>query len=173
MDDIIRFILGRFDVWTPIAAIIIGLLVASIRRKPAAETILGWVMLLVVGFIGVYGFIMHVFFAEFTAQQIGWQNNPFQYEVGIANLSYGVLGLLAFWSSKYHFRLATGIGFSVWFFGDGIGHIYQAVTAGNFAPYNVGTVLYTDLILPILTLVLLFLARPHGSVIKKGGQLFR
>lgn len=166
MEFAIRLLLGHPDVWTPIAAIIIGLFMGLIRRKPIFETILAWFCLLVIGLMGIYGFVMHTFFAEFTAQQIGWQNNPFQYEVAIANLSFGLLGLIAFWKNNYGFRLATGIGFAIWFFGDGVGHIYQAFVVGNYAPYNVGTVLYSDLALPIITLILLYLARSRSSVEK-------
>ena len=46
--------------------------------------------------VGIQGFIYaggHLFFPDPIAESIGWpKGNPFQWEVGLANLSYGVLG---------------------------------------------------------------------------------
>ena len=41
-----------------------------------------------------------------SAPAVGWAPSPFQYEVGIADLTIGILGLGAFRAS-YGFRLAT------------------------------------------------------------------
>ena len=49
-------------------------------------------LVFLVGVPGIVGFSGHVFNADQVAESIGWpKGNPFQYEVGIANLSYGVL----------------------------------------------------------------------------------
>ncbi|MGE3920368.1 MAG: DUF6790 family protein [Gammaproteobacteria bacterium] len=157
-EKIIHFILGNMNIWTPILAIIIGFLNAltgKYSEKKFCGTTLSWFLLLVIGLMGLEGFIMHVFYGDFTAQSIGWQNSPFQYEVGVANLSFGVLGILAFFIKKHYFRLATIIGFSIWFIFDGIGHVYQLLIAHDTAPYNAGTTLYTDFILPIIGMILI------------------
>lgn len=154
METSIRFLIGNPNIWAPLLAIILGFLTTKNHR--VAENILHWFLLLVVGLIGIEGFIAHAFFAEQTAKLIGWGNNPFQYEVAIANLSFGILGIIAFIKKNYDFSLATVIGFSVWFFGDGIGHIYQYAVLGNAAPYNAGSTLYTDLLLPLMGLILIF-----------------
>ncbi len=40
----------------------------------------------------------HLFFGPATAAEIGFPaGSPFQNEVGVANLSYGVLGIACFW----------------------------------------------------------------------------
>jgi len=159
MTDSIRFILAYPNVWTPFLAIIIGVITAFMYSQSVAENILRWFMLLTVGLLGIEGFIMHAFFGDYTAKLIGWTDSPFQFEVAIANLSFGVLGILAFVKRHFEFYLATGIGFAIWLFGDGIGHVYQMVVAHNFAPYNAGTIVFTDLLLPVFTLLLLAFAK--------------
>jgi hypothetical protein len=55
------------------------------------ETALLWL-------IGVEGRLIgfgHLVSPDRIADFIGWKNNPFQFEVGLASVSYGVLGVLA------------------------------------------------------------------------------
>ena len=66
--------------------------------------------------VGVQGWVYaggHLFFADQVADSIGWgRGSPFQFEVGLANLSYGVLGVFA---SSYgrDWWLATVVAFGV------------------------------------------------------------
>lgn len=162
MQMIIQFILGNLNIWTPIVAIILGLMSAGDQttgKRHDCANILRWFCLLTIGLMGIEGFIMHAFFGEYTAKLIGWADSPFQYEVAVANLSFGVLGVMAFWKKEFGFYLATGIGFAIWFFGDGIGHIYQLYTQHNLAAYNSGSTLYTDLLLPLMVIGLLICSR--------------
>ncbi|MBT4530779.1 MAG: hypothetical protein HOC27_06190, partial [Phycisphaerae bacterium] len=73
--------------------------------------------------------------------------SPFQWEVGIANAVVGGLGLLSLKASR-QFRTAVVIGFSIWLWGDAVGHVYQMVAAGNFAPGNAGPWFWTDVVGP-------------------------
>ena len=46
---------------------------------------------------GIGGFFGHYFLSDTVAQSIGWpKGNPFQLEVGFANLALGVLGIVVF-----------------------------------------------------------------------------
>ncbi len=110
-----------------------------------------------VGVTGIYTFVCHVFFAESTAAHIGWQTSPFQYEVGMADLTVGVLGVLAFWGSV-GFRWAATIAATVWFWGDAVGHVRQMIVAQNFAPGNAGSWFWTDVLLPPIMIASLILA---------------
>lgn len=162
MEIIIRFLLGNLNIWTPVVAIVLGLIPQHgkpLTRAHFCATTLRWFLLLTVGLIGIEGFIFHAFLGQQTAAMIGWQDSPFQYEVAVANLSFGVLGIIAFIKNDYNFNLATVIGFAVWFFGDGVGHIYQLLQLKDMAPYNAGSTLYTDLLLPIMGLLLVAGAR--------------
>jgi hypothetical protein len=111
--------------------------------------------------VGVQGFVFasgHLFFADRVADSIGWpRGNPFQFEVGLANLALGVLGAFA---SGYDrdWWLATIVTFSVFYFGAAIGHIREAVTQRNLAPGNIGGVLLFDVAAPALLIILYLLS---------------
>ena len=75
--------------------------------------------------------------------------NKLQFEVGIADLTVGVLGILAFWSN-FSFAAAAAIAAIVWYGGDAIGHVRQMIVAGNFAPGNAGPWFWTDVLVPIV-----------------------
>lgn len=162
LENTIKFILMTVNLWSPLLAFICGAISAAVHKSRYSESILAWFCLLAIGGMGIYGFIFHIFFDNLSAQLIGWPNSPFQYEVGVANLVFGVLGICAFWGS-YPFRLATGLGFAIWFFGDGIVHVSELIQRQNMAPFNSGSVLYTDLALPIICLILLYIARPSAQ----------
>jgi hypothetical protein len=121
-----------------------------------AYQLLIWLLLLAVGVQGIYTFVGHVFFPAYSAEHIGWEDSPFQYEVGIADLTVGVLGVLAFWGN-FSFRLAAAIAGIVWYWGDAIGHVRQMVVAQNYAPGNAGPWFWTDVIVPLLLVVCLIL----------------
>lgn len=144
---------GYFSVVMLVAAIALAAVFAWLQRgRPGggfAEQLLRWVLLLSVGVQGVFTFVVHVFFPTYSAQNIGWEVSPFQYEVGIADLTVGVLGLIAYWSS-FSFRVAAVIAAIVWYGGDAIGHINQMVVAHDFAPGNAGPWFWTDVLVPIV-----------------------
>jgi hypothetical protein len=127
--------------------------------RRVAEVFLLWLLVIFVGVGGVIGFIGHTVFAEQAAASIGWPvGNPFQTEVAIANLAFGVLGLLCYWF-RSQFWAATVIGSSVWQLGDGAGHIHQIVVANNWSPNNAGAALYADIVVPLILIALLVVAR--------------
>jgi len=161
MSNLIRFTLSDYGVWTLAVALLIGL--AQTRRNLTwsrwSEASLLWIAFWVLGVGGIYGFICHIAFGTFTAEQIGWPNSPFQNEVAYANLTIGILGLTSFWYRKRDYLLAAMVAYMSWFFADGIGHIVSLVQESNMAPSNSGSILYTDLLTPVLVLVLLLISR--------------
>jgi hypothetical protein len=50
-----------------------------------------------VGVVGVLAFVRHVIFFRSDAERLGWQTDrpDWAYEVGFANLAFGVMGLVA------------------------------------------------------------------------------
>ncbi len=120
------------------------------RPKKTVELLLGYLMLFGLGFSGVGGFVAHVFFSERTAKLIGWASgSPFQFEVGIANLSFGILAILSFWL-RGSFLFAALLGNVIWLWGDAIGHIRNMMETGNFASGNAGIYFWWDVLFPIL-----------------------
>jgi hypothetical protein len=164
---LIRTLLEDFSMVMLVAAIVIAALLAWRRRgRPGnsfADTLFGWLLLLSLGLQGIYTFVGHVFYPAYSAEMIGWENSPFQYEVGIADLTVGVLGVLAFWGN-FSFRLAAAIAGIVWYWGDAIGHVRQMIVANNFAPGNAGPWFWTDVIVPLLLVVCIVCAwQRHSS----------
>ncbi|MGE3953959.1 MAG: DUF6790 family protein [Parachlamydiales bacterium] len=96
--------------------------------------------------------------AAYLAEQIGFAPSFFQYEVGIANLAVGVLCLMAL-GIRDHFWLATVVALSIWYLGDGVGHIIQLTAFDNHAPGNAGAPLVLDFLLPAITLLLYLLVK--------------
>jgi hypothetical protein len=123
------------------------------------EVLLLYLLVIFVGLGGLMGFMGHAFKAQEIAQQIGWQSSPFQFEVAVANLAFGVLGLMCIWQRR-GFRTATGIGYAIFLLGCAYVHFRDMTLHGNVSPYNVGPVLWVnDLGVPVVILLLLLVRR--------------
>jgi hypothetical protein len=83
-----------------------------------------------------------------VAQGIGWATSPFQWEVGLAGVGFGVLGLMAPAFDR-GFKLATIIVFSIFMLGAAAGHVRSMVAERNFAPGNAGYIFWYDIVAPI------------------------
>ncbi|CEK10406.1 DUF6790 family protein [Legionella hackeliae] len=161
MQEIITLALSNFT-WTLfILSMIVAVFVLLFKAKPLSkaeviEIFFSYFLLFNIGISYFYNFIMHVFFGDFTAQYIGWAQSPFQLEVGFASLGFAVIGIISFWS-KLGFRAATVIAPAMFLWGAAGGHIYQMITAHNFAPGNAGGIFWSDVILPVIGFILLWL----------------
>jgi hypothetical protein len=100
-----------------------------------------------------------------AASFIGWEDSPFQLEVGFASLGFAAIGFLAFRGS-FDLRLAAIVGPACFLWGAAGGHVYQMITAHNFAPGNAGIIFYSDILVPIVGFIFLWLqhrSAPPGS----------
>ena len=140
-------------------SIITALIYLSIKRDwscpKVIETFLATTLFFNVGILGLLGFYVHTFYAADTARSIGWASgSPFQFEVAVANLAFGVVGILS-WFFRGYFWLALVLAYVIYFVGCFYGHIIQ-YRLGDTAPYNIGIYIWlVDLIVPIIALVLL------------------
>lgn len=125
-----------------------------------SEVLLSYILLFNVGIMGFLAAFAHIFMGPETAKLIGWEpGSPFQFEMGMANLSYGVIGVLAYWI-RGNFWVAVVVGWSVLMLGCLLGHVMDYILHGNNAPYNIGIYIWVnDLILPFVTLGLLKASR--------------
>jgi hypothetical protein len=149
------------DIAIVILSVLLPLLHLSTSKKPKTagnvlRLLLLYAFVLDVGVIGfVFGFIPHVFFAEQAARLIGWPTgSPFQFEVGIHDGAWGILGFLCVWIGG-GFWLATGLGWALFMLGAAFGHVHQMLLAGNYAPYNFLTI-FSDGFIGVWLLVLLY-----------------
>jgi hypothetical protein len=77
---------------------------------------------------GIGGFFGHFFISDLVAESVGWpKGNPFQLEVGFANLVLGILGIVAM-GRRDGFREATVIAVTVMGVGATIIHIWRLAT---------------------------------------------
>jgi hypothetical protein len=165
--DWISFTLGNFALVMLILAVLIAIIdwpIQKFRRQATAYDIFyRWVALLPLGVTGFYTCIMHVVLPSYTAAHIGWQTSPFQFEVGMADLAFGLIGFLSF-NASYGFRLATVIGSSCWLLGDAVGHIYQMITQHNFTVGNAGSWLWMDLLIPFILIICITKLKPNMPI---------
>lgn len=149
---------------------IIAFFIHVYRLPPATRTYSKIIELLLLyqivfslGLTSILAFFGLTFMAESIAEYTGWPSCPFEQQLANVNLAFGVLGILSIWV-RGHFWTATIIGFSVWILGDGVHHFLKWQFGGNNTPGNLGVPLYTDIAVPIILLILLYL---YLSDIKK------
>ena len=148
-------------IFVVIAAIgmIAGLLHTAIQGQPrrarVAELLLLYFFAFPIGLGGIVGFVGHTMRAGPVAASIGWPaGNPFQYEVAVANLAFGILGLLCL-RLRDGFWTATATGWSVFMLGAAGVHLHQIHIGQAYAPDNAGAILYYDILAPLALFALL------------------
>jgi uncharacterized protein DUF6790 len=163
MRDTVAFALANFT----LTFFVLGLLASAIAlwrtrqpRTPAVvlEALFSYFLLFSIAFANLYNFVLHVFFGKMAAAFIGWEDSPFQLEVGFASLGFAALGWLAF-KGSFDLRLAAIVGPACFLWGAAGGHVYQMITTHNFAPGNAGVIFYSDGLVPILGFIFLWLER--------------
>jgi len=129
LETLTIFALSNF----PLTFLIIGLIAAflsvTFRRAPKSsgqtlEEIFAFFLLFPIGISFFYNFVMHVFFGAIAARFIGWQNSPFQAEVGFASLGFAVVGFLAF-RGTHGLRIGAIVGPALFLLGAAAGHIRE------------------------------------------------
>jgi hypothetical protein len=167
MRDVIAFVLGNFTLTFFVLGLVASAIALWCARPPRTrvvivEALFAYFLMFSIGLSFFYNFVMHVFFGEMAARFIGWADSPFQAEVGFASLGFAVVGLLAF-KGSFGLRLAAIVGPACFLWGAAGGHIYQMITAHNFAPGNAGVIFYTDVLIPIVGFILLWLQRRSAA----------
>jgi hypothetical protein len=118
------------------------------------------------GFIGLAGLVIglvHLLRERETANAIGWPpGNPFHYEVAVANIAIGTLGVLTRWIEG-EFWTAAIIGASIFLVGAGVVHVVERWRRGNRNPLNSGAIMYLDFLVPAVLICLFLIYRSSGS----------
>lgn len=114
-----------------------------------------------VGLGSLIGGLFHIFDAEQVAREICFTRGDggFQFENAMGDISIGVAGILCMFIRDPRFWLAVIIVFTIQYWGDTYGHIYQMVENDNHCPDNTGPVLWTDFGSPLVAIVLYALMR--------------
>jgi hypothetical protein len=175
MEQAIRFLFSNFTLTLFVIGLVASFIALLRRPRPwsraiVVEAMLSWFLFFSLGVSFLYNFVMHVFFSEMAAAFIGWQTSPFQKEVGFASLGFSVVGFMAF-KGGTGIRLAALVGPACFLWGAAAGHVQQMVEAHNFAPGNAGVIFYTDILLPVFGLVLLWMRRRAETITGTGMQI--
>jgi hypothetical protein len=130
------FVIGNYFLSFLIIGLLAGLISLINKPKPltintVSEALFAYYLLFTIGINNVVNFVFHVFLGDIAAEFIGWENSPFQAEVGFASLGVGIAGVIAF-KASLPFRFATLIPPAVFSLGAAGGHIYQKIVAKNF-----------------------------------------
>lgn len=168
MEQFIRFILSNFT----LTFIVIGLIFSfvSIYRNRdrltkafTVEAFFKYYCFWGHGVSWIYNAIMHTVFHTMAASFIGWEDSPFQLEVGFASLGFGIIGLLCI-KNNFGLRLGLVIGTSAFLWGAAGGHIYEILEKQNYADGNAGVMLWSGLLMPVASIILLYLSYKTNKV---------
>lgn len=100
------------------------------------EVFMVYILAISVGANGLGGAFGHLFLSDIVAESIGWNaGSPFQLEMGFANLTIGILGIMSI-RRRDGFRTATIIATSVIGFGATGVHLMDIVQRGNLSAGN-------------------------------------
>ena len=103
-----------------------------------------------VGIVGVLAFIRHVIFHKSDAKRMGWETDrpDWMFEVGFANLAFGIAGFVAVFPDRGMVVQAVVIlGYALYLFQAGILHGYRFFTSenrsvGRLVRFSLSTILY-------------------------------
>ncbi|MDD4179010.1 MAG: hypothetical protein PHH14_03060 [Candidatus Margulisbacteria bacterium] len=138
---------------TCLAFIVHLLLMKQRTAKKIVEIIVLYLLAITVGFGAIIAGLFHIFNGPATAALIGWPaGSPFQYEVGVADLAFGMVALLGLFF-RGNYWLAAILANGIFLIGCMIGHVRSLAESGNTAAYNIGpNIIISDLVVPLVLL---------------------
>jgi len=165
MRELITFVLGNFTLSFFIIGLIFSAVAVARAQRPLTapvihEALFKWFLFFSIGVAYIYNAVFHVVFHEQAAGFIGWGDSPFQIELGFASLGIGLIGLIATWRS-FDMRLAAILAPACFLWGAAGVHIRSMMAEHNFAPGNAGIIFWSDILIPLLGFILLWLQRRY------------
>ena len=120
------------------------------------------------GLGSIVGGLFHVFDGTEVAKEICFTRGDggFQFENAMGDLAIGVAAFLCIWIRHPMFWAAVILIMSIQYFGDAYGHIYQMIENDNHCTDNTGLVLWSDFILPVVSIGLFVAMRRTGRTQK-------
>jgi len=131
-----------------------------IKERLFSDLLFSSFLFIGVGIQGVLTGIIQIAAPEIVVSYVDWPLSPFILELGMANLSYGILGIISPWLDP-GWKNATGIGYSLFLIFTGVGHVIDIFSNGPSSG-NFGGFLFTDLLIPIIIFALIQY-RKHDS----------
>ena len=165
MADMIVFFMENFTLTFLVIGVVFSLVALSQAPRPLSapvvvEKFFFWFLFFSIGCSFLYNGILHAGAPELAAKFIGWANSPFQIELGFASIGFGVVGLIAPWKSL-HMRFAAVAPVTCFLWGAAGIHIRSMISDGNFDSGNAGVIFWTDILIPLAGLILIWLQRRY------------
>jgi len=108
--------------------------------------------------VGIQGLVtgfIQIFSAEGHCDYLNRPWSPFIWELGMMNISYGILGIMCIWL-RGSFWVAVGIGYSLFLSMAFAGHLYEAAFSQNYSIGNIGPQIWIDLSIAAVLFYLIF-----------------
>jgi hypothetical protein len=161
IEEMTVFLLGNFTLTFFVIGVIFSGLALAGAQTPltgplVAEALFKWFLFFSIGIAYIYNAGFHIFFHELAPRFIGWPDSPFQIELGFASLGMGVIGVIATWR-RFDMRLAAILGPACFLWGAAGVHIHSMISEHNFEPGNAGVIFWTDILIPLIGFILLWL----------------
>jgi len=147
----------------PAILFVAAFVLTAVTKSPAylPARLLNW-LLLSIGIAYTWAGVFHIVFPHIAASSIGWQVSPFQFEIGVADASIGIVAIISFWRSLDFKGPIVGY-MTLFSIGVAFGHFREAIYAGNTSTNNFGILLAITLVHAVLLPVLYFLARKKAG----------
>jgi hypothetical protein len=128
----------------------VGIFLGFYLLSSAPLTALALVTGTCVGVVGTLAFVRHVIFHREDAARMGWQTDrpDWQFEVGFANLAFGLTGLLvAIWLPSYPAFFVLLLSYALYLAQAALLHLYRYLTEEKRSPARlwrsvIGTALF-------------------------------
>jgi len=149
--ETIAFLIGNYLLTLFVVGLIAGAVrIFRLRGERSSVTVSGILLntfvFWAIGCGQVINFVMHSIFGDYAAKTIGWAQSPFQLELALCSLGFGVMAFLLYSDrSAFRGKVALVIAIVIFGWGAALGHIYQIVVNHNYAVNNAGLLLYADI----------------------------
>lgn len=147
---------------------IFGILHAHFAGGKTTEKILLYYIFICIGIQGLASGVMQTFFSQSVILYVHWPFSPFMLELGLANISYGILGILSPWMTR-GWQTATAFGYALFLLFTGMRHALEILNIG-MNPGNSGSFAYVDYIVSMILFVLLALRYRQGESFKSESE---
>ena len=127
------------------------------KTRDRVDVYLIFYIVISIGLQGLIAGIWQICASYRSPPYAGWPYNPFLFELGMANLAFCVLGFLSL-HYKEQWRSATALGYSLFLFLNGLGHLINMPFVYQRGDRSCIT-LWTDILLAITFFILLVLRR--------------
>lgn len=158
MDQVYNSIILMMSQYFPAVMYVLALLIATIivsarRHRPIRRhninTFIAYIMLLAIGFSGIWGFVFHALLIKI---------NHFHYDLAVASLAFGITGIFAFQAS-HGYRVATTLMITIFLWAAALQELYLGIHKSQFSAVLMDINFYYNIITPATLIMLLQMHR--------------